>query len=228
MKKWLFMVVFPFIILAGCNNDKPMNTEEEPVDQVEDVSEVEENTETDLSSKSADKDEEVVKDSGLKNYRPEIGIKKVFYSGEVALFTEEIVAADETHVQRVITLGSNKTVQILKWVENEITIVYENIELDDPYVDLISSYEPNIEPEILISLDGGSADWELVQSDSVEETPYGKFEDVYIISRVTNEVEGEDTVYTHYFAPGMGLIKEVVEVTGDNGYKEESVIQIVE
>jgi hypothetical protein len=72
------------------------------------------------------------------------------------------------------------------------------------------------------------ADWKVINQNESVQTPYQTFTNVYVIQKITNEVEGAETIYTNYIAPGIGLIKETFEVTGDQGYSAESMLQKIE
>jgi hypothetical protein len=56
----------------------------------------------------------------------------------------------------------------------------------------------------------------------------GTYEKVYLLEKITDEVQGADTIYTRYYAPGIGLVKETLEVTGENGYTGQMELASVE
>ncbi|TDL78961.1 hypothetical protein [Peribacillus frigoritolerans] len=157
-------------------------------------------------------------------YRPETGAKKQFKEGGVVLLTENVTAANKEYVQIALTLGDSTTTQIFKWTDSEITLVYEDRELQDHSANILDSFEPNMNEKLL----GSGADWKVLEKSASVETPYGKQKNVFVIQKISNEVVGEETIFTRYYAPKLGLIKEDFELTGENGYKGESSLSSVE
>jgi DNA mismatch repair ATPase MutL len=157
-------------------------------------------------------------------YRPETGTKKQFKEDGVVLLTENVVAANEEFVQIALTLGDSTTTQIYKWTGSEITLVYEERDLQDHSVSLLDSFEPNMNEKLL----GDGADWKLLEKSAAVETDYGKQKNVFVIQKISNEVVDEETIFTRYYAPKLGLVKEDFELTGENGYKGESSLSSVE
>ncbi|MGG4491635.1 hypothetical protein [Metabacillus idriensis] len=158
------------------------------------------------------------------DYRPETGAKKQFKEGGAVLLTENVTAANKEYVQIALTLGDSTTTQIFKWTDSEITLVYEDRELQDHSLSILDSFEPNMNEKLL----GSGADWKLLEKSAVVETPYGKQKNVFVIQKISNEVVGEETIFTRYYAPNLGLVKENFELTGENGYKGESSLSSVE
>jgi DNA mismatch repair ATPase MutL len=157
-------------------------------------------------------------------YRPETGAKKQFKEGGVVLLTENVVAANEEFVQIALTLGDSTTTQIFKWTGSEITLVYEERDLQDHSVSLLDSFKPNMNEKLL----GDGAEWKLLEKSAAVQTDYGKQKNVFVIQKISNEVVDEETIFTRYYAPKLGLVKEDFELTGENGYKGESSLSSVE
>jgi hypothetical protein len=213
--------------ISGCslfNKESKNNSEEkvvEPIIQDKEENKVKENEPV----INEEKDEE-----GLKAYRPKTGIKKIFIDHEnVPSHTEEVVFENGAYVQSIITIGQSASVVIYKWTENEISIVETIKNPDDPDKNYLEGINEETKQEVMISkLDSFEANWKVISQDETVQTPYQTFTNVYVIQKITNEVEGADTIYTNYIAPGVGLIKETFEVTGEQGYSAESLLQKIE
>ena len=174
-------------------------------------------------------DQEVVQGINLLEYRPKVGSKKTFTENGEAVFTEEIIAANDEYVQALLQLGDNVTTQIYRWTKDEISLIYEEFNLDNPRQDLLNSFEPTGRYEILVNNDTNQqTDWKLVSKEGQEAVPAGNFTKVITIEKTTDEVVNEETKYTRYYAPEQGLIKEIYDVTGENGYSFISELEIVE
>ncbi|WP_010676941.1 hypothetical protein [Bacillus timonensis] len=189
--------------------------------------ETSDNTESPVQKESKEVEQEEQTDEGFLLYRPEVGAKKVFTENGEVMFTEEVIATNDEYVQIVIDLGGNKTLQIYRWTKDEIALVLEENEELDPYENQLDSFNAMKDPDVFIS-NKENADWKVVETGVELEVPYGSFKDVYVFQKVTDEVEGADTIYTKYFAPAMGLVKDGFELTGEAGYKGESSLEKVE
>jgi hypothetical protein len=234
----LFLYLFLIISLIGCsqeveevqgNGQKEDNQSEKIVesnDETEDTEVVEEQSE----------EEEVtaIPADSYKHYRPEVGVEKKFYENDLHVMTELVIAENEEYIQRVIYLGDAPTVQVLRWTDDEVSVVYEDSEIEDPTVNILDEFESlakthtNEHSNVGDVLLGQSPTWKLTESSASIEVPFGKFEKVFVISKTTKEVEDADTIYTYYLAPGLGLIKESYEVTGEQGFYAEAVLKEVE
>jgi hypothetical protein len=237
--KQILVGLLLLIGLIGCSNEQEESLQniDHGGNQVTKDSEEEttnEVTTPESESKTEDENEESDDVMTLLDYRPEVGTIKKFFNQETLILTEHIIAENDEYLQRVIYLGDSPTVQVLRWTEEEVTIVHEDSDIEDPTLNILNDFESiehshtetnNNEGQTLI---GEKADWTLIQSDAEVKTPVGTYKDVYIIQKVTQEIEGADTIYTYYFAPNIGLIKETFEVTGDQGYKEETILSKIE
>ncbi|MGM0843744.1 MAG: lipoprotein [Bacillota bacterium] len=238
MKKWVILILIA-ALLAGCSSVENENANEETTtgDTAEDTGEglnndeekqpVSESNETaaeDVEEKESEEPKEVENgdpDAGLKNYRPEVGKEYVFTDGTSEVFTETVIAENDQYIQVVRTLRGNQTLQIFDWTADEMILVYEDIEVEDPFQNVLDSFDSNISESIMGS---GQVEWELVEDGVVLATEAGEFKDVTVVRKVTNEVEDAETIYTRYYAPGAGLVKEVFELTGEQGYKGEAIL----
>lgn len=177
--------------------------------------------------KETEKVEKVVeiKEGNLKEYRPKVEEKRTYTNAGEEIYVHEIVAENEEFVQIIVSLSGASTTQIYRWTDNEITLIHEAAGRQSP--ELIEAFVPMEFPEILFHFNG-QAEWKMIEENQTITVPNGTFTNVIAIQKVTDEVARADTIYTRYFAPGMGLIKETYEVTGENGYKDEANLDKVE
>ncbi|PAV31302.1 hypothetical protein CIL05_01225 [Virgibacillus profundi] len=244
MRKLLFMLIL-ITILAACSNEdtnespveKGDSSEQEQEIEKENNSEVDNNQHTDDEESEEDREkeneevegdgenneEDSTEDIGLIKYRPEAGTSKTFMQNDEFEITYEILAANEQYIQRIISFGDNITLQILEWTPDSIAIVYqeENPTDTSDQLDSFEAYEP---PITLVDSDslgeGNSSDWEIVSTDETVKVPFGEFSEVYLVKQTfESDTTGDKTISQAFYAPNMGLVKETVEVTGDNGYE---------
>jgi hypothetical protein len=233
MIRFLFTVLLLAGSIAGCSlfseeekdNSAEKNKSEEKI--------VESNNQNESESKDAEKEPIVDSESaveGLLVYRPKMGVKKTFIDQEnVESLTEEIVFENGDYIQSIVTIGQSPSVMIYKWTKDEISIIETIKNPDNPKNNYLDGFKEVNKQEIMISMaDSLKADWKVISQNETVQTPYQTFSNVYVIQKITNEVEGAETIYTNYFAPGFGLIKESFELTGDQGYKAESLLQKIE
>jgi hypothetical protein len=227
----MIRILFTVLLLAGsitgCSlfNKEVKNSSEEKT--------VETKSQDKEENKAEEKDSvinEETEEESLKAYRPKSGVKKIFIDHEnVQSLTEEVVFENGDYVQSIITIGQSASVVIYKWTEYEISIVETVKNPDDPYKNYLEGIKEENKQEVMISkADALEADWKVINQNESVQTPYQTFTNVYVIQKITNEVEGAETIYTNYIAPGIGLIKETFEVTGDQGYSAESMLQKIE
>ncbi|NYE03619.1 hypothetical protein F4694_000338 [Bacillus niacini] len=233
MIRFLLTVLLLAGSITGCSlfsedekdNSAAKNKSEEKI--------VESNSQNENDSKSAKKEPIVDSESaeeGLMVYRPKMGVKKTFIDHEnVESLTEEVVFENGDYIQSIVTIGQSPSVMIYKWNKDEISIIETIKNPDNPNNNYLDGFKEVNKQEIMISLaDSLKADWKVISQNETVQTPYQTFSNVYVIQKTTNEVEGAETIYTNYFAPGIGLIKESFELTGDQGYKAESLLQKIE
>ncbi|MEH6993132.1 hypothetical protein V7075_10490 [Neobacillus drentensis] len=218
--------------ISGCslfNKENKNNSEEKVVEPISQDEEKEKEEDDKVKENDPDIIEETDED-GLKAYRPKIGLKKIFIDHEnVQSLTEDVVFENGDYVQSIITIGQSASVVIYKWTENEISIVETIQNPDDPDKNYLEGINEETKQEVMISkTDSLEANWKVISQNETVQTPYQTFTNVYVIQKITNEVEGADTIYSNYIAPGVGLIKETFEVTGEQGYSAESLLQKIE
>jgi hypothetical protein len=222
--RFLLGILTVFLLLGACSKE----TETKQVEKKKDV-ESEKIQVTEEQSKSENDTEEIktTEPSGLEVFKPKVGMLKTFIvEGDTQTYTEEFVHESEEYIQKVTKIGEAVTVQVYKWTEKEISLVFEDRTPDDPYKNYISELSnPN---SIEIYSAEGASDWEIIETNKTIEVPSGEYTNVTVFKKVTNEVEEADTIYVNYFAPGIGLIKEEFELTGDQGYSATAVLQSVE
>ena len=235
MKKYLFILLScSFLLFAiGCNknveetkNDVEQEIEDETTEETnsekESDAEVKEEEEANPSN-----DEEVSEPTGLELYKPAVGMKKMFTDGEEEILQELVIAESEEFIQFAYVIGGHAGTQVFKWTADEISLYYDEV-ISDYDKSVLDSFQPSNKLETIFSLDAAiKANWEVIEENAVVEVPYGKFEQVYIVQKTTDEVEGAETIYTRYYAPGYGLIKETFEVTGEYGYKGETLLSAI-
>jgi len=137
------------------------------------------------------------------------------------IFTEKIIAENDQYVQRVLELGNAVTVQVLKWTDDEIAIVYESFESSDPTENILDSFTASEEIQPIIRMND---DKDVLKNNTIASVKVknGVYNDVLSVLKETNEVADARSFITYYFGKGVGLIKEEYEVTGENGYKAVS------
>ncbi|MBM7618394.1 hypothetical protein JOC95_000236 [Bacillus tianshenii] len=189
----------------------------------------EENAAKENSAEDQTDETESTEVSGLEVYLPKIGMEKKFTDGVEILVSEKVVAQKGEFIQMATTIGGNTSFQVYKWTDDEITLVFEEESVDNPAQNILDSFTPMDNPQVIITLqDAVIGDWEIIEIGSEVEVAYGTFENVYVVQKITDEIEGADTIYTRYYAPGVGLVKESLEVTGENGYKGETELATIE
>ncbi|WP_421381525.1 hypothetical protein ACOJQI_20345 [Bacillus salacetis] len=244
MKKWLFLAIVG-VILAGCSNgnsdqvsnepstEETSNDENETKTQEENtqqssqedtVSEKDEEDEAKEDGQAASETEDKKKsdpNAGLKKYRPEVGMKNIFTDGTAEIFSETAVAENDQFIQVVRDLNGNRTVSVYEWTADELVLVYQDTESEDPFAPIVENFGSNEEEQIIGS---NEEVWKLIEDSATVTTELGEFTNVKVVQKTTNEVEGAETIFTRYYAPEYGLVKEVFELTGEQGYSGEAVL----
>ncbi|QOR66359.1 hypothetical protein IM538_21760 [Cytobacillus suaedae] len=206
-------ILFSILLLVGCSPP--------PAQQVE------EKAETPPQEKPKESKEVVeLKQGNFKEYRPKVGEKRTYTNSGEEIYVHEIVAENEEYVQVIVSLSGAPTTQIYRWTNDEYALVHEAAGRQSP--ELIEAFVPMEFPEIFIDLEDGQAEWQVIDENLTITVPKGTFEKVIAIQKTTDEVAGADTIYTRYFAPAMGLVKETYEVIGEHGYKDEANLDKVE
>ncbi|MFC4323399.1 hypothetical protein [Litchfieldia salsa] len=163
----------------------------------------------------------------LSTYRPEIDTVRTYSNAGEEIYVHKIVAANEELIQMTIYLSGAPTTQVYRWTEDEIVLIYEDSTLSNHSEDILDDVPTTSAVETVFNLKG-DADWELVDTNQTLNVPYGAYRDVIVARKVTDEVEGAETIHTRYYAPGLGLVKETYEVKGDRGYSDGAELEKVE
>jgi hypothetical protein len=128
-----------------------------------------------------------------------------------------------------LQLGDNKTTQIYRWTRDEITLIFEENNMENPLKNILSEFVPIEQFDTLVNNDTSkTTTWKLLENNRKETVPAGEFNHVLVIQKMTNEVVNEETTYTRYYAPKQGLIKEEFKLSGENGYSAISSLEKIE
>lgn len=220
----IWIAVALLVLSVGCAKENEDRKSSQNTDKgTEETQSSQTIEETNKSSENSDQDSTENKnlEEGFYKYRPVVGSKRVFKNGDLEMFTQKIIASNDEYVQVTVEIGGTSTVQIYKWTSGELTLVYEEPQAVNPEQNILDSFTPVKNPEVIYSVDE-NANWTLIGEKESVTVPYGEFTNVYVMQKITDEVVGEDTIYTRYFAPGVGFIKETFELTGEQGYKDEA------
>lgn len=208
------------LLIGACSKE----TETKQVQDVE--TEETQVTEKEKTSEKETQGAKTSEPSGLAIFKPEVGMVKTFIvEGENQTYTEEYVHESEEYIQKVTKIGEAATVQVYKWTEKEISLVFEDRTPDDPYKNYIS--ELNNPGSIENYSEEETSDWELIETNKTIEVPSGEYTNVIVFKKVTNEVEDAETIYVNYFAPGIGLIKEEFELTGIKDIQQQRCFNLL-
>ncbi|TYS85260.1 hypothetical protein [Rossellomorea aquimaris] len=216
---------------TSLNEESDTSTVQEEVDG-EDTQEPAEDASPEEETSDEDKDttdkEEV--NLLLQQLKPEKNMVKTFENKDFSL-TETVVDHNDTHVQRVFKVGEMVTLQVLKWDQDVIQVVYEESNPKNVKESILDNFTADKEAKPLADIKhkgkGDTTRWEIISEDETVEVPYDTYENVVAV-RSTVKNGDVNTINTMYYAPGIGMIKEVYEETGKNGYKIESVLKKVE
>ncbi|WP_051254643.1 hypothetical protein [Halobacillus kuroshimensis] len=205
-------------------------TEEEPEVEEEDQSQeaaAEEPTEEEQSEETKDEEEDTVSSAsddseetekagssaGLKAYMPKGPMTKTFTQNEDYKVKHEVVDVNDRFVQQIVTFGDMVTLQILEFTEGRIAVVYQESNPEDTSSQL-ESFEAHETIDVLVDATGGSENFQILDEAQTTATPYGEFENVFVVQRTS----GSKVTSMYHYAPDYGLIREKVEDKGDNGY----------
>ncbi|MFC2949130.1 hypothetical protein [Virgibacillus sediminis] len=218
------------------NNESETNQEsadedsnqEDAASNDEEAAENKEDTVNEDSSEETAAGEEAGGEQGMKEYRPEPGMTKIFVQDDEFEITYDIVAEDENHLQRNISFGDMVELQILNWTSDRIELVYKESNPEDTSSKLDSFEAINSTETILDVENQGEGDTrqpEIISTTETVSVPAGTYENVYVVrSTTTSSTTDNQTIFTTYFAPGVGVVKETMEATGENGYTSETVL----
>jgi hypothetical protein len=257
LKKYFIvsLLTLSMTVFTACSASSPdeVSTKEDPVNtsgeketnSTEDTSEKESDEGTgskgeessgssDLSPEESDDDKESVEKEEtnmlLLQLKPDQKVVKTFENKDFSM-TEKIVDFNDTHVQRVLKVGDMETMQILKWDEEVIQVVYEENNSNKASESKLDDFTPNKEMQAMADVDrkgkGDTSRWEIISENETVEVPYKTYKNVVVVQN-TEQNGNAKTIHKIYFAPQIGMIKEVYEETGDKGYTVESVLKKAE
>ncbi|MEH7504233.1 hypothetical protein V7152_19835 [Neobacillus drentensis] len=241
MLKWIVVVIIILGTLSGCFNQqekpKESTSTEEAANSNKPQQKVTEATSQNHGQKSqvqasASNDNVAKKQDqeGFMEFRPKVGSKKVYVDQEnVESLAEEVAYENDRYIQTIVRIGQSTSVVIYKWTSDEISIVSEVESPADPYKNYLTGIKEKSDREILLSSNASAkVSWKVIGKNETVQTPFKSFNHVIAIEKTSNEVEGADTIYTYYLAPGAGIIKQLYQVTGDQGYTGVSLLQKLE
>lgn len=224
------------ILLVGCNSkqsnddsNKKQISEQTASNEKEDKqTKNDEKVQEDEEEPSNVNEPEVEQEMGILQYRPEVGSKKSFTENGEVVFTEEIIAANDEYVQILLQSGANLITQIYHWTKDEITLIYEEYNLENSKEDILNSFQSIDKFETIMHNDSSKlTTWKLINNNVDETVPAGSYSHVFVVQKTTKMVNDEEII-TRYYAPKQGLIKEEYKVTGENGYVFTSVLEKIE
>ena len=211
MKKSVGLLVLLLLIMAGCGTASiDNNTKNDESKQQNEVSGKVDQTETESKI-------------DLTSYRPKTGVTKTFTSEDKSMFTESIIDQNDKYLQRVITLGDMETNQVLKWAPDQVAIVSEESESGEKE-SILDGFEAVEEVDTILAQPQKQGKLEITKVDGIE-VPFGTFDDV--IKVIKNQSE-EEMLITTFYAPDVGMIKQVFELTGDHPAQEIAVLTSIE
>ena len=205
MKKTIYSLLCTLLLL-GCQAPTPGPIQETKEKQI------------------SPKEQKIVKNKqgNLKHYRPQVGTIRTYTNAGEEIYTHEIVSENDEYIQQTVYLSGAPTTQIYRWTDDEIALVYEIAGNQPP--ELLDEFIPFDTAEMIMN-SSGQAEWSILEKNTIVTVPAGTFSNVVVVKKITDEVEGAETIYTRYYAPSIGLIKETYEVTGKNGYKDEANLE---
>ncbi|MGG7619612.1 hypothetical protein [Bacillus coreaensis] len=227
----VFLISLLVLLLGACNQVDNSSENENKTTSVktEDIDQSSENEETTDEAENSEEPGAVEEGLNFQEFRPEVGSKKTFTSDGEVIFTEEIISANDEYVQTLFQLGDNLTTEIYRWTKDEVTLLSSESNSENPRQDQLPNFTPLEQLETFMANDANKqTTWKLLSVDGTEEVPAGTFQDVLMIQKSTNEVVDEETTLTRYYAPKVGLIKEIYTQSGENGFTATSVLEKVE
>ncbi|MCA1060797.1 hypothetical protein LCL96_17930 [Rossellomorea aquimaris] len=224
-------IILSILIISACSSE----SENEDAQGTTIVNKQDNQPNEEASNEASEKQDENEpsdneENSALTGLKPSKKVEKTFNQNDEFTLTETIVDMNETYVQRVLTLGDMVTLQVLKWNKEQMQVVYEESNPSEPDKSILDNFTPNKEEQPLVDLskrgEGDSPVWEIISDNKTVEVPYATYNNVFEVRSTVKEGNGS-SIHTIYYAPGIGMIKEIFEETGDDGYIAESVLEKV-
>ncbi|AJD92278.1 hypothetical protein JMA_29610 [Jeotgalibacillus malaysiensis] len=162
----------------------------------------------------------------LSAYQPEKGSIRVFVQDDFEIERETVDVKGDL-VQEKITFGDIKSLKVYKWTAQEISTLYSEENPADEG-SILDEFEAVDAPQDIQSAGTEESGWVLASESETLSLPYGELEEVVVFTQtLVSETTDQETVFTNYYAKGLGLVKEVIEVTGENGYSTVSELSEV-
>lgn len=230
MRSIIVLLMTALVVLSGCGQDEkapaanPENPEVEDQEEQTDEPVIDEVEEEPVVETEEPKEPSV----SLLTYKPAADTEKVFVQDEEFEITYQIIAANETHLQQLIMSGDMVSLQILEWTPTEVSVVYEEENPSDT-TDQLDSFKALNAPSTIFDVNkvgkGEGNIWEVIDGNEQVVVPAGTYDNVYVVQRTTTaSTTDSKTINQAFYAPEIGLIKETIEVTGENGYEATTVL----
>lgn len=228
MKRLLFLFAALTLLLTACgtgstipetSNGESGETIEPSTNEPEAEAEQKEEKDTAGTEEQAAASEQ--EPINLNDYRPSKDEIRTYVQDDFQI-TYEVVDQNDQYVQESVKFGDISSQHIYQWNEEGFSIVYSEENPQDEG-SIIENFKPVESPKEAVSInsqgDGESGKWDVTALEEELSVPYDTFHDVLMAKKtVTSETSGQKTSTTRYFARNIGLIKEVIEVDGENGY----------
>ncbi|MGD7043311.1 hypothetical protein [Jeotgalibacillus proteolyticus] len=220
MNKNILLLLIFSLALAGCGTGTVSEGSANGESSEETVNEQVKESETEIPAEETGTEKEV-DNVDFNQYRSPVKTVKTFSQDEFTI-THEITDQNGDYVQELVKFGDVSTLSIYEWNERGYSLVYSE-ENPQSQESLIEEFETVESPKEIVSIsnkgEGGNLEWEMVASNEEVTVPYGSFKGVILMKKtITSETTGQKTITSRYFASEMGLIKEVTEIDGENGY----------
>ncbi|TDL32609.1 hypothetical protein E2R51_07950 [Jeotgalibacillus sp. S-D1] len=231
MKRLLFLFAALSLLLAACgigsNISETSNGEVSEETTEPSANEAEVETQEQVEEKETEVAEEQATASGqeeinLNDYRPATDKIRTYVQDEFQI-TYEVVDQNDQYVQESVKFGDVSSQHVYQWGKEGFSIVYSE-ENPQNESSIIEDFKPAESPKEAVSIKsqgtGESDKWDMTVLEEELSVPYDTFRDDVIMMKktVTSETSGQKTSTIRYYARDVGLVKEVIEVDGENGY----------
>lgn len=159
------------------------------------------------------------RDTSMREYAPTENVIKYFEGtgNEFATYSLETFTMEDDLLATVSHSGTN-TLKVYRIQPKEIALVYSESEFYKEAIPNLKDLVGNVTKEevmLKLPLKQGAqfGKWTIKETSATVELPYGKVNDVIILK----SKDSEGWVSLEYWAKKLGIVKEVVEHTDDNG-----------